>query len=165
MNLHRPENSEAFLYPTPSRHDAETPLTILPRRPVDKSVYLLILQSYIDKCTRKERMGIIWWKAGIWKLRGIMRGFERGRCPLCLGEEDAKRIILKCLETKTWREDYVNRKWLNTNEDLAYKKIINCINVTRIKSLGKYLFKTKCKWENKVRGGHNPTPRVEEVRS
>jgi hypothetical protein len=24
-------------------------------------------ESYIDKCTRKERMGIIWLKAGIWK--------------------------------------------------------------------------------------------------
>jgi hypothetical protein len=102
------------------------------------------------------------WKAGIWKLRGIRRCFERGRCPLCLGEEDAKHIILKCFER---REQYVNSNWLNINEDLAYKKIISCINVNRIKSLGKYLFKTKCKWENKVRGGHNPTPRLEEVRS
>jgi hypothetical protein len=34
----------------------------------------------IEKCTRKERMGIIWLKAGIWKLRGIRRDFERGRC-------------------------------------------------------------------------------------
>jgi hypothetical protein len=24
-------------------------------------------ESYIEKCTRKERMGIIWLKAGIWK--------------------------------------------------------------------------------------------------
>jgi hypothetical protein len=51
------------------------------------------------------------------------------------------------------------------NEELAYKKIISCINVNRMKARGKYLFKTKCKGENKVRGGHNPTPRVEEVRS
>jgi hypothetical protein len=53
-------------------------------------------ESYIEKCTRKERMGIIWLK-----LRGIRRGFERGRCPLCLGEEDAKHILLKCPETKS----------------------------------------------------------------
>jgi hypothetical protein len=65
-------------------------------------------ETHIDKCTRKERMGIIWWKAGIWKLRGIRRGLERGRCPLCLGEEDVKHIILKCFETKKWREQYVN---------------------------------------------------------
>jgi hypothetical protein len=48
--------------------------------------------------------------------------------------------------------------WLDINEDLAYRKIISCTNVNKIKSLGKYLFKTKCKWENKVRGGHNPPP-------
>jgi hypothetical protein len=28
-----------------------------------------------------ERRGIIWWKAGIWKLRGIRRVFERGDVP------------------------------------------------------------------------------------
>jgi hypothetical protein len=43
---------------------------------------------------------------------------------------------------------------LNINKDLAYKKIISCVNVNRIKALGKYLFKTKCKRENKVRAGH-----------
>jgi hypothetical protein len=48
----------------------------------------------------KEKMGIIWLKAGIWKLRGIRRGFEKGKCPLCLGEKDAKHILLKCSETK-----------------------------------------------------------------
>jgi hypothetical protein len=31
---------------------------------------------YNDKCTRKERMGVIWLKAGIWKLKGIRRGLE-----------------------------------------------------------------------------------------
>jgi Holliday junction resolvase len=80
-------------------------------------------ECYVEKCTRKERMGILWWKAGIWKLRAIRSGFEREKCPLCLGEEDAKHIILECCETKKWREIYVNSNWLNINEDLAYKKI------------------------------------------
>jgi hypothetical protein len=62
-----------------------------------------------------------------------------------LGDEDAKHIVLKCFETKKWREEYVNSNWLNINEDLAYKKIIGCIKVNRIKAVGKYLFKTKCK--------------------
>jgi hypothetical protein len=42
-------------------------------------------ESHIDKCTRKETMGITWLKAGIWKLRGVRRGFERGRCPYVQG--------------------------------------------------------------------------------
>jgi hypothetical protein len=70
--------------------------------------------------------------------------------------EDAKHILLKCSETKYWREESVNSNWMNINEDLAYRKIISCTNVNKIKSLGKYLFETKCKWENKVRGVNNP---------
>jgi hypothetical protein len=119
-------------------------------------------ESYTDKCTRKERMGIrvIWMKAGIWILRGIRRGFERGSCPLYLGEEDAKHLLLKCSETKKGREECANCNWLNINEDLAYRKLISCTNVNKIKSVAKYLFMTKCKWENKVGGGHNRPPRV-----
>jgi hypothetical protein len=52
-------------------------------------------ESYINKCTRKERMGIVWPKAMIWKIRVIRRG------PLCLGKEFAKHILLKCSETKS----------------------------------------------------------------
>jgi hypothetical protein len=36
-------------------------------------------ESYTDECTRKERMGIIWLKAGICNLRGIRKGFGEGR--------------------------------------------------------------------------------------
>jgi hypothetical protein len=64
--------------------------------------------------------------------------------------------LLKCSETKKWREEGVNSNWLNINEDLAYRKIISCKNVNKIKSLGKYLFKTKCKWENKIKGTPPP---------
>jgi hypothetical protein len=52
----------------------------------------------------------------------------------------------------------VNSNWLNINEDLAYRKIISRTDVSKIKSLGKYLFKTKCKWGNKVRGGDTTSP-------
>jgi hypothetical protein len=41
--------------------------------------------SYTDECTRKERMGKIWLKVWIWKLRGIRRELERGRCPYVWG--------------------------------------------------------------------------------
>jgi hypothetical protein len=53
-------------------------------------------ENYINECTRKERMGILLLNPGIWKLRGIRRGSDRGRCPLCLGEENTKHILMKC---------------------------------------------------------------------
>jgi hypothetical protein len=85
-------------------------------------------------------------------LRGIRRGLERGMCSLYLGEEDAKHILVKCPETKKRREERVCIKWLNMNEDRAYRKIISCTNLTKIKLTKNYLFNTKCKWKNKVRG-------------
>jgi hypothetical protein len=67
-------------------------------------------------------MGIAWFRAGIWKLRGIRKGLEVGRrgirkglevgrCPLCNGEEDAIHILLKCPETRRLREHLLSRKW------------------------------------------------------
>jgi hypothetical protein len=64
--------------------------------------------------------------------------------------------MLRYIEFIKWKEECVNSKWLNINEDLAYRKIISCTNVNMITSLGEYLFKTTCKWENKFKGGHIP---------
>jgi hypothetical protein len=43
-------------------------------------------EEYIGCCTRNGRSGLAWFKTGIWKLRGIRKGFEKGRCPLCSEE-------------------------------------------------------------------------------
>jgi hypothetical protein len=37
------------------------------------------------------------------------------------------------------------------NEWIAYKKIINCTNIIELRNTGSYLYKIKCKWENKIR--------------
>jgi hypothetical protein len=62
-------------------------------------------------------------------LRGIRKGFEKVRCPLCSEDEDAIHILLKCLETRKWREQFLSGKWLRLNEWIVYKKIINCTNI------------------------------------
>jgi hypothetical protein len=114
--------------------------------------------SYTDECIRKVRMGMLWLKAGIWKLRGSRRGSVREKCPLCLGEEDAKHRLIKCPETKKWREKLCN-KWLIINEDVAYRKILvfTCRNISKVKTIGSYLFKTKRKWVTEV-GGNTTSP-------
>jgi hypothetical protein len=58
----------------------------------------------------------------------MRKGSEKGRCPLCSEEEDP--ILLKCSETRKWREQFLSRKWLRLNELIAFKKIINCNNST-----------------------------------
>jgi hypothetical protein len=56
--------------------------------------------------------------------------------------------MLSCPETKKWRMQFMNKKWLCINEELAYKKIVNCANIAYI---GEYLDKIKHKWESRVR--------------
>jgi hypothetical protein len=35
-------------------------------------------EEYIELCFRCERNGLAWMKAGVWKLRGIRWGLEKG---------------------------------------------------------------------------------------
>jgi hypothetical protein len=96
-------------------------------------------------------MGIAWFRAGMWKLRGIRKGLEIGRCALCNGEEDVVHILLKCPETRRLREHLLSKKWHIINKEQAYKKIINCTNAIELKNLSRYLYKIKCKWENRIK--------------
>jgi hypothetical protein len=62
-------------------------------------------EHIVSQYAKQERMGIIWWKAGFWKLGGIRKGFEMGKFPIYLGEEVAMHVLLKCSEFKKWREE------------------------------------------------------------
>jgi HKD family nuclease len=81
----------------------------------------------------------------------MRKGFEKGRCLLCNEDEDTIHISLKCLETRKWRVQFLSSKWLVLNEETAYKKIKNCTNAVELRNTGIYLYKIRCKWENKIR--------------
>jgi hypothetical protein len=55
-------------------------------------------EEYIELCSRNERNGLAWMK--VWKLRESRKGWEKGTCPPCRGNEDVKHILLSCPETK-----------------------------------------------------------------
>jgi hypothetical protein len=50
-----------------------------------------------------------------------------------------------------WREQFLSSKWLRLNEWIVFKKITNYTNRIELRSIGSYLYKIKCKWENKIR--------------
>jgi hypothetical protein len=83
------------------------------------------LEKHTQFAVKEMRSGSAWFKTGICKLRWMRKGFEKGRCPMCGEEEDALHILLKCSETRNWRK-IVLSKWLSVNEEVAYKRIINC---------------------------------------
>jgi hypothetical protein len=48
---------------------------------------LLLDRKYFVMCgPSNDRMWIAWFRACIWKMRGIREGVEIGRCPLCNGK-------------------------------------------------------------------------------
>jgi hypothetical protein len=90
-------------------------------------------------CTRNVRSGLAWFKTGIWKQRGMRKGSEKRRYPLCRGEKDNLHILLKCSETRKWREQFLSRNWLIINEAVAYKRTINCTNAAELRNTGKHV--------------------------
>jgi hypothetical protein len=95
--------------------------------------------EYTEWCTRNERNGIPWIKAGIWELRELKRGTDNGSCTLYLGKEDIKHALLSCPETMKWKIGFLCKKWHNRNEELMSGKIINCTNRTHVKDTRQYL--------------------------
>jgi hypothetical protein len=57
----------------------------------------------------------------------------------------AIHILLKCTETRKLREHLLSRKLQIINEEIAYKKIINCTNTLELRNLGRYLYNIKSK--------------------
>jgi hypothetical protein len=51
---------------------------------------------------------------------------EKGTCPLCLGKEDTKHILLECPETNDWRMEMLCKRWLDINEEIANRKVLSC---------------------------------------
>jgi hypothetical protein len=85
-------------------------------------------EDYVTCGSRNDRMGIAWFRVSICKLRGIRKGLEIGRCPICNEEKDAIRILLEYPETRRLTEHLLSRKCKIINEELAYTKISNCTN-------------------------------------
>jgi disulfide oxidoreductase YuzD len=62
-----------------------------------------------------------------------------------------KHILLECKETKYWREKLIHHKWLNTNKEITYRKILKTTNRTHIQNVGKYLDIDENKWFSKIK--------------
>jgi len=52
-----------------------------------------------------------------------------------VGEKDSEHVLLKCRETKQWRENLVCGKWLILIETVALKEALNCEKVTEMKGI------------------------------
>jgi hypothetical protein len=67
-------------------------------------------------------------------MKGVRKNADK-RCPICQEEEDAKRILLERRDTRNCRMNLMKDKWLNMNEEIAYRKLLNCTNKDQIKQI------------------------------
>jgi hypothetical protein len=101
-------------------------------------------EDHTVRCARNERNGLAWFETGIWKLREMGRGSEKGRCPQCWKEEDVIHILLKCSETKSWRENILSSKWVDINAYVAYTRTIIYTNVGDLRKRRKIPVTIRC---------------------
>jgi hypothetical protein len=64
--------------------------------------------------------------------------------------ENTINILLKCPETKRWRYQFLSAEWLKIKEEVMYRKIWGCNSITKLRGLGKFLYRARCKWENEI---------------
>jgi hypothetical protein len=55
----------------------------------------------------------------MWKLGGIRNNADA---------KGMSNILLSCPATRKFRKQFLRKKWMNTNEDVAYKNILSSIN-------------------------------------
>jgi hypothetical protein len=99
---------------------------------------------------REERTGIMWWKAGVWRLKGLRRGFEIRMYPVQRKEEELWHI-LECKWAKGWREIILEKIIRNFHpavgiQRLAWGRITENWHKTRA-----YSSKFKEKWEQALK--------------
>jgi hypothetical protein len=63
------------------------------------------------------------WYLGEGQLKGIRNKIDKGRIPLCFGGQNVQHILPKCSENTQRGLEFLNKRWLNMNEEAASKKI------------------------------------------
>jgi hypothetical protein len=104
---------------------------------------------YIEVCTQEARRGIGWWKMGIWRLQDGRGNTDQGMCPMC-NKEESWSHILRCEETRSWREDMVDKRFTSTEPGIGIRRIATSKDNDKLQKYGLYLSMYKEKWKRAV---------------
>jgi hypothetical protein len=86
---------------------------------------------------------------GIWKLKGVRKNIEQGIYPLC-NEEEGWSHILRCDETKSWREDLVDKRFTSVDLEIGTGRVAISKDKDKLQKFGLYLNMYKEKWKRAV---------------
>jgi hypothetical protein len=57
----------------------------------------------------------------MWKMKGLRKGVESGRCPLCEEEKNESHILLKCKEMKGWTVTILQQEMSKNKKKCVHK--------------------------------------------
>jgi hypothetical protein len=103
----------------------------------------------IELCTQEAGRGIGWWKMGIWRLKGVRGNTEQGMCPVC-NKEEGWSHILRCEGTRSWREELVDKRFINIEPEIGMRRIATIKDNDKLQKVGLYLSKYKEKLKRSV---------------
>jgi hypothetical protein len=86
---------------------------------------------------------------GIWRLKGVRGNIEHGMCPMC-NKEEGWSHILRCGETRSWREELVDKRFINIEPEIGIRRIATSKDNDKLQTFGLYLSKYKEKWKRVV---------------
>jgi hypothetical protein len=106
-------------------------------------------EDYTSIATSESRRSIVWWRMGIWRLKGIRKNVEIGFFPICRKEELS--YILRCDGMKMWREEILDKRFWNIDPEIGIRKTEGCKNKEMWQKLGLYLSRYMEKWKKMIK--------------
>jgi hypothetical protein len=82
-------------------------------------------EDHTSVTARESRRNIVWWRMGIWRLKGIRKNVEIVICPICRKEEELSHI-LRCDGMKMWTEEILDKIFWNIDPEIGIRKIAGC---------------------------------------
>jgi hypothetical protein len=73
-------------------------------------------------------------KMGMWRLKGVRVNNEQGMCPMC-NKEEGWNHILRYVETRGWREEFVDKRFTSIDREIGIRRIVTKI-MTNCRILG-----------------------------
>jgi uncharacterized protein YprB with RNaseH-like and TPR domain len=70
-------------------------------------------------------------------------------CPLC-NKEEGWSHILRCEKTRSWREELVDKRFINIEPEIGIRRIATSKDNDKLQKVGLYLSKYKEKWKRSV---------------
>jgi hypothetical protein len=86
---------------------------------------------------------------GIWRLKCVRGNTEQEMCPMC-NKEEGWSHILRCKETRSWREELVDKRFTSIEPETGMRRIATIKDNDKLQKVGLYLSKYKEKWKRSV---------------